>query len=71
MSVEIKTVDGQTYVNAKPDNAKPDTLGSAGVHIPCKDKEEAEKVAKQFRDAEAIQKATLKESEGQKLDKVA
>lgn len=68
MSVEIVKQGGQIYVNAKPDNAKPGSLGAAGVHIPCKDQEEADKVAKQFKDAEAIQKATLQEGQGEKLD---
>ena len=71
MSVAIERTGGKIFVNAKPDNIKEGALGGAGVHIECKDEAEAEKLAEEFKAAEAIQKATLKPEEGQKLDKVA
>lgn len=53
MSVDIQKVDGKIYVNAKPDNAPKDSLGSAGVHIECKNEAEAKALAAKIQEMEA------------------
>lgn len=62
--------DGQVFVNVLPEGPKEGKLGEGGVLVKCKDEEEAKAMVKEIN-AAAVKEATLKEGEGQKLDKAA